>query len=432
MAFIAGLILILSFTILLMIGVPIAISIGLASIVTMMFIFPFDVSIFTVAQKMISGLDSFSLLAVPFFILSGLIMNNGGIAVRLINLSKVLTGRLPGSLDHTNVIGNILFGSISGSSVASAAAIGSIMTPMQSKEGYDRKYSAAVNIASSSAGLLIPPSGTMIIYSLVSGGTSIAALFLAGYLPGILWGLATIIVSYIIAKKKNYPVSSGLTVKQGLKVFVEAIPSLLLIVIVIGGIIAGIFTATEGAAVAVLYSFILSMLYKTLKLKDIPSIVKESVELTSIIMLLIGASASLSFVMSFTGIPETLTEAMLSISDNPIIILLLMNVVLLLIGTFLDITPAVLIFTPIFLPIVTEFGIDPVHFGIILILNLCIGNITPPVGGPLFVGCSIANVEMEDVIKPLMPYYLALVVVLLIVTYFPQLSMLLPDLILSR
>jgi tripartite ATP-independent transporter DctM subunit len=432
MVFLAGFILILSFTILLIIGIPIAISIGLSSIITMIFIFPFDVSVFTVAQKMITGLDSFSLLAVPFFILSGLIMNNGGIAVRLINFSKVLTGRLPGSLDHTNVVGNILFGSISGSSVASAAAIGSIMTPMQSKEGYDRRYSAAVNIASSSAGLLIPPSGTMIIYSLVSGGTSIAALFLAGYLPGILWGLATIIVSYFIAKKKGYPVSNGLTAKQGLKVFVEAIPSLLLIVIVIGGIIAGIFTATEGAAVAVLYSFILSMFYKTLKLKDIPSIVKESVELTSIIMLLIGASASLSFVMSFTGMPEAVTNMMLSISDNPIIILLLMNVILLLIGTFLDITPAVLIFTPIFLPIVTEFGVDPVHFGIILILNLCIGNITPPVGGPLFVGCSIANVDMEDVIKPLMPYYLALVIVLLLVTYFPQLSLLLPDWLLSQ
>ncbi|MDM5199346.1 TRAP transporter large permease [Fictibacillus enclensis] len=424
----AGILLLSIFFILLFIGVPIAISIAGASIATMLILFPFDVAVFTSAQKMVTGLDSFALLAIPFFILSGIIMNNGGIALRLINVAKLLSGRLPGSLAHTNVMGNMLFGSISGSSVAAAAAIGGVMSPIQKKEGYDQTYSAAVNIASAPTGLLIPPSGLLIIYSLVSGGTSVAALFMAGYVPGILWGIATMIVAYVIAKKKKYSVSQRITVKDGLKVIWEAIPSLLLIVIVLGGIIAGIFTATEGAAIAVAYSLVLSMMYRTFKWKQLPKMLLETVEMTAVIMLLIGTSTILSLVMSFTGIPEAISQGLLSLTDNPIIILLIMNVILLIIGTFMDITPAVLIFTPIFLPIVSSFGMDPVHFGIMMAFNLCIGNITPPVGSALFVGASVAKVKIEQVVKPLLPFYAVIILVLMIVTFIPQVSLALPKL----
>ncbi|MGG4488086.1 TRAP transporter large permease [Metabacillus idriensis] len=424
----AGLILLSVFFVLLVVGVPIAISIAGASIATMLILFPFDVAVFTSAQKMITGLDSFALLAVPFFVLSGIIMNNGGIAIRLINLAKLLAGRMPGSLAHTNVLGNMLFGSISGSSVASAAAIGGVMSPLQDKEGYERTYSAAVNIASAPTGLLIPPSGLLIIYSLVSGGTSVAALFIAGYVPGILWGLATMLVAYFIAKKKNYPIAPRIPFSHGLKVFLDSIPSLLLIVVVLGGIIAGVFTATEGAAIAVAYSLVLSIIYRTFSFKKLPKMLLETVEMTAVIMLLIGTSTILSLVMSFTGIPEAISSGLLSLTDSPIIILLIMNLILLIIGTFMDITPAVLIFTPIFLPVVTAFGMDPVHFGIMMAFNLCIGNITPPVGSALFVGCSIGKVKMEQVIKPLLPFYGAIIVVLLAVTFIPEISLSLPKL----
>jgi tripartite ATP-independent transporter DctM subunit len=424
----AGLLLLFVFFLLLFLGVPIAISIAGASLVTMLVLFPFDIAVFTAAQKMVAGLDSFSLLAIPFFILSGVIMNNGGIAIRLINFAKVLSGRMPGSLAHTNVVGNMLFGSISGSSVAAAAAIGGVMSPLQKKEGYNPAYSAAVNIASAPTGLLIPPSGLLIVYSLVSGGTSIAALFIAGYIPGILWGLATMAVAYVIAKKKNYPIAPKITLSQVMKVFLDAIPSLLLVFIVIGGIIAGVFTATEGAAIAVAYSLILSMFYRTFNVKDVPKMLMETVEMTAIIMLLIAASTILSLVMAFTGIPEAISSGILSLTDNPILILLLMNVILLVIGTFMDITPAVLIFTPIFLPIAVSIGMDPVHFGIMMCLNLCIGSITPPVGSALFVGSSVGKVKIEQLVKPLLPFYAAIIVVLLLVTYIPQVSMVLPGL----
>ena len=302
------------------------------------------------------------------------------------------------------------------------------MSPLQEKEGYDRTYSAAVNIASAPTGLLIPPSGLLIIFSLVSGGTSVAALFMAGYLPGILWGLATMVVACMIAKKKKYPVAPKITISQGFKVLLDAIPSLLLIVIVIGGIIAGVFTATEGAAIAVAYSLLLSLFYRTLKWKQLPKMLLETVEITAVIMFLVGTSTMLSLVMAFTGIPTAISNGILGITDNPILILLMMNIILLIIGTFMDITPAVLIFTPIFLPIVESFGMESVHFGIMIVFNLCIGNITPPVGSALFVGCSIGKVDIERVVKPILPFYAAIMIVLLIVTYIPQISLVLPQL----
>ncbi|WHY01698.1 TRAP transporter large permease [Neobacillus sp. DY30] len=429
MAVEAGLVLLFVFTLLLVLSVPISVSIAIASIATILTQLPYDMAIFTAGQKLVTGIDNFSLLAVPFFILAGILMTNGGIAERLVNFAKVLVGRMPGSLAHTNVVGNMLFGSISGSSVASAVAIGGVMGPMQNKEGYDPRFSAAANIASAPTGLIIPPSQTLIIYSLASGGTSIAALFIAGYLPGILWGLLCMVVAFIIAKKSKYPVPERVTFRIAMKTFFDAIPSLMLIVIVIGGILAGIFTATEAAAVAVLYTLILSLVYRTVTVKDLPRILIESVELTCMIMLLVAASGVMSWVMSFTGIPQMISDLMMGISSSPIIILLIMNIFLLIIGTFMDITPAVLIFTPIFLPIVTGFGMDPVHFGIMLVLNLCVGNITPPVGSALFAGVSVAKLELEDVIKPLLPFYGAIIVALLLVTYIPQISMFLPKLL---
>ena len=429
MAVQAGLVLLIIFALLLILRVPISISIAIASIATILTQLPFDLSIFVAAQKLVTSIDNFSLLAVPFFILAGILMTNGGIAERLVNFAKVLVGRMPGSLASTNIVGNMLFGSISGSSVASAIAIGGVMGPMEKKEGYDPRFSAAANIASAPTGLLIPPSQSLIIYSLASGGTSIAALFIAGYLPGILWGLLCMVVAMFIAKRNKYPISAKVTPKIAFKTFLDAIPSLMLIVIVIGGILAGIFTATEAAAVAVIYSLILAFIYKNVKIKDLPRIIIESVVLTCMIMLLVAASGVMSWVMSYTGIPQMISDVLMGISSNPIIILLLINVLLLIVGTFMDITPAILIFTPIFLPVVTAFGMDPVHFGIMLVLNLCVGNITPPVGSALFAGASVAKLELEDVIKSLLPFYGAIIVALLLVTFIPEISLLLPRLL---
>lgn len=424
----AGVLLFVSFFVLLSLGLPISVCIGISSFLTAFLVVPFDVSVFTAAQKMVAGIDSFALLAVIFFILSGSIMNNGGIAIRLINLAQLISGRVPGSLAHTNVVGNMLFGSISGSAVAAAAAIGGVMAPIQKKKGYDAPFSAAVNIASAPTGLLIPPSGVLILYSLVSGGTSISALFLAGYMPGILMGLAVILIAYIIARREKYPVEKVVGFSEAVKIVLDAIPSLMLIVIVIGGIVAGVFTATEGAAVAVLYSLILSLFYRSLKWSDIPKILIETIIMTGIVLFLVGASSIMSWVLAFTGIPSAFGQALLTISDNSVVILLIMNVILLIVGTFMDLTPAVLIFTPIFLPIAIQLGIDPVHFGIILVFSLCIGTMTPPVGSCLFVGCSVSKVSIEEVIRPLIPFFAALVVALLLVTYIEPISLFLPKL----
>lgn len=424
----AGVVLFGLFFLLLAIGVPIAVGIAVSSFVAALTIVPLDVAIFTAAQKIFQGINSFTLLAIIFFMLSGSIMNNGGIAIRLINLAKLLVGRLPGSLAHTNVVGNMLFGSISGSAVASAAAIGTVMTPLQKKEGYNPAFSAAVNIASAPTGLLIPPTTAFIVYSLVSGGTSISALFMAGYLPGILMGLSIMIAAYFIAKREKYPVSEAPTFKQALKIIIDALPSLSLIVVVIGGIVSGIFTATEGSAIAVLYSLILALFYRQLKLSDIPNMFKSTIIMTGIVLFLVGASSIMSWIMAYAGIPQAITALLLTTSENPIIILLIMNIILLIVGTFMDITPAILIFTPIFLPVALQIGMDPVHFGVMLVFNLCIGITTPPVGSALFIGSSVADVPIESVIKPLLKMYIPLVITLLLVTYLPWISLSIPKL----
>lgn len=421
-----------SFAILLTLGVPVSFAIGLSSLATILLSLPLQPAIAVVAQRMAAGLDNFALLAIPFFILAGNIMNQGGIAIRLINLAKVLGGRLPGSLAHVNIMANMLFGSISGSAVASAAAVGGTMAPLQKKDGYDEHFSAAVNITSCPTGLLIPPSNTLIVFSLVSGGTSIAALFLAGYIPGMIMGLSLMCVAGFIAKRRGYPLAEKPTFAEVSDTVIKAIPSLMLLVIIMGGIIGGIFTATEASAIAVVYTFILAVLiYKEVKLRDLPKIILESAVTTSIVLLLVGASMGMSWAMANAGIPYMIADAMLAISDNPIIILLIINVILLIVGIFMDMTPAVLIFTPIFLPITLDLGIDPVHFGIMMTFNLAIGICTPPVGSALFIGCSVAKVSIDKVIKPLLPFYAALVVALLAVTFFPQLSLFLPGLVLG-
>jgi len=421
-------VLVSSFVVLLAIRVPVAWSIAIASLLTMLISIPALPAFTTIAQRIATGLDSFALLAIPFFILSGQIMNNGGIAKRLINFAKTLVGALPGGLALINIVSAMMMGAIAGSAMASASAMGSILGPEMEKDGYSREFGAAVNITSSTTGLLIPPSNVLIVYSLASGGVSIAALFLAGYIPGILTGLFLMIVAVIWAKNKKYKTGNRSSIKEIFSTFINAIPSLLLLFIVIGGIVAGIFTATEASAIAVLYTLLLAFWYQEISMDDLPKILLDSVGTTAIVMLLIGTSMSMSWIMSYENIPQDLSSALLSISDNKIVILLVINLLLLFVGIFMDMTPAILIFTPIFLPIVTKLGIDPVHFGIMMVLNLSIGLCTPPVGSVLFVGVGIAKTTIEKVIKPLLPLYIAMIVALFIITYFPILSKWLPSL----
>lgn len=428
-AILCGLIILITLIIMLIAGVPIAVALGVSSVCAILPIMDFDVAVLTGAQRIFSGISVFSLLAIPFFILAGNIMNKGGIAIRIINLAKVITGRTPGALAQTNILANMLFGAISGSGTAAASAMGSIIGPIEKEEGYDSSFSAAVNVATAPTGLLIPPSNVMITFSLVSGGASVAALFMAGYIPGILWGLACMAVVYFMAKKRGYRSTAKYTAAEAFKIFLQALPCLLLIIIVIGGIIAGVFTATEGSVVAVVYSLILSLVfYKSIKLKDLPKIFIESAEMTGIIIFLIGVSGIMSWVMAFTNIPEAVSAGMLAISSSKIVILLLINIILLVVGTFMDMTPAVLIFTPIFLPICEALGMNMIHFGIMMIFNLCIGTITPPVGTTLFVGVKVGGVKIETVIRQLLVYFAAIFIVLLLVTYIPQLSLWLPSL----
>ncbi len=482
MEFIEIIVLVVSFIVLIAIGVPIAFSIGISGILTMLVSIDFLPAVTTFSHRMATGLNSFALLAIPFFILAGNLMNSGGIAIRLIDFARVLVGNIPGGVAMVNVLANMLFGAISGSAAASASAIGSIMQPEMKKEGYPENFSAAVNITSATTGLSIPPSNILIVYSLASGGVSITALFLAGYLPGILTGLGIMVtaVTMLVYRFNGYRAAlrtigivaiiaisaillyqaisfsrqtfsttinsiflylfvAGIgafavykTIRnkkkalQGMKIFLDAIPSLLMLVIVIGGIVAGFFTATEASAIAVLYSLILAFIYRQVSVRDLPAIILRSVKTTGIVMLLVATSIGLSWIMAYENIPQNVSEGLLSVSNNPFIILLVINLILLVVGTFMDMTPAVLIFTPIFLPIVTSMGVDPIHFGIIMVLNLSVGLCTPPVGSVLFIGCSVAGLSIDKVLKPLVPMFIAMFVVLMLVTYFPQISLWLP------
>lgn len=421
-------ILVISFLILLSIGVPVAWSIGISCVLTLVVSMDSMPAYTTVAQRMATGLDSFALLAIPFFILAGQMMNQGGIATKLIAFAKALIGSLPGGLIYVNVIAAMLFGAISGSAVAAASAIGGILGPRMEEENYSREFGAAINVTSSTTGLVIPPSNVLIVYSLASGGVSIASLFLAGYIPGILMGLALMLTAAVWIKKKKYPAGERSSAKHLLFTFLDALPSLFMLIVVIGGIVAGIFTATEASAIAVLYTLVLSLIYRELTVNKLFNVFLSSVGTTAIVMLLIATSMSMSWVMSYENIPQAVSDALLGLSENKIVILLIINLLLLFVGTFMDMTPAVLIFTPIFLPVLENLGVDPVHFGIMMVMNLCVGLCTPPVGSVLFIGVGVAKTTIEKVIKPLLPLYVVMAIVLLLITYVPELSLWLPEL----
>ena len=415
---------------LMFLGVPISYSIGISSLSAILTCIPLDVAVLTAAQRTFVGMSKFSLTAIPFFVLAGNIMNQGGIAKRLVNFVMAILGKLPGALLVTNVGTNALFGAISGSAAAAAAAVGSMIRDGAEEAGYDPAITAAANAASAPSGLLIPPSNAMITYSLAAGGTSVAALFMAGYVPGLIWALACAIVGVLLAMKKGYKGTPGKFSWKNLGVAtLQALPSLSLIVVVIGGIIGGIFSATEGSAICVVYALILAICYKSITLKSLWKIVVDSAKTSGMIVFLIGVSNILGWVMAFMQIPDAVANALLGITNNKYILLLIMNVILLISGTFMDVTPAILIFTPLFLPICTGFGMDPIQFGLILIYNLCIGNITPPVGNTLFVGIKVGKTSLAKVMPYMLMFYVAIIAGLMLVTYVPAVTMFLPGLV---
>ncbi len=423
------LVLFASFAILLFLKVPVAYAIGISTACSLLLNLDKLPGLTTIAQRMTSGLDSFALLAIPFFVLAGEIMKRGGIANRLIKFANSLVASLPGGLAYVNVLASMLFGAISGSAIAATSAIGSIMTDKMEEEGYPREFSASVNITSSTTGLLIPPSNILIVYALASGGAaSVAALFLAGYLPGILVGFALMGYIAFVAINKKFKRGKRATFSEIWNHFKRAFLSLLLLVVVVGGIVAGIFTATEASAIAVLYAALLSLAYGDISVRDFPDILLSAAKTTAVVMFLISTSMAMSWLFSFQGIPQMISEFLLEQFSDKFVIFLIINLILLVIGTFMDITPAVLIFTPIFLPVVMELGMDPVHFGIVMVLNLCIGLCTPPVGTILFVGSGVAKVSVSKVIKPLLAFIGIMIIVLLLVIYIPGISLYLPSL----
>ena len=416
-----------SFFVMLFAGVPISAGIGIASIITAI-MSGMDGNIFalTAAQRCFSGCDSFSLLALPFFSLGGNIMNKGGIAKRLVRLARLLVGWVPGYLAATNVLANMFFGAVSGSSVAATSAMGSIMSPLELDDGYDPNYSAAVNICSAPTGILIPPSGPLILYSITAGGVSVAALFMGGYLTGALLGIAVAGLAIFLAVRKGYKASAVKEEDPAWKIVLEAVPSLLAVIIVMGGILTGIFTATEAGVVMCLYCTLLAIIYREMSIKTFYDLLADTMKSSATILFLIAASSIMSYVMSYSGIPAAISEGLMSVSNNRYMIILIMNVFLLVMGMFLDLTPAVLIFTPIFLPIATSVGMSPVHFGLMLIMNLGIGSVTPPVGSCLFVGCGVGRVKIEGVTKYIVPIFTAMVISLFLVSFIPAIPLLVP------
>lgn len=426
----AAIVLVILFFFLLIMGTPVSFSIITSAAVTItMFLSP-QFATFIAAQKLTTGIDSFSLLAVPFFILAGNLMGSGGLAQRLVNLAMLFLGKVPGSLALTNIAGNAMFGSLSGSGIAAASAMGSVLQGPEKEAGYEPEFSAATNIATAPVGQLIPPTNAFIIFSAACGGTSVATLLIAGWVPGLLWAGLCMIVAFAIAKKRGYVVKSSekITMPYVLKTIWAAVPSILMVIIIIGGILSGAFSPTEASGVAVVYAFILSaFIYRSIKLRDVKDILVNTACMTTIVMLIIGASSVLSFVLSFTGLPQAISSALLAVTDNKYLLLLIINIILLIVGTFMDMAPALLIFTPIFLPVIQSIGMSEIQFGVMMVMNLAIGTVTPPVGSVLFVGCSVANLRVEKVVPRLIPYFVAMVVGLLLITYVPAFSLWLPS-----
>jgi tripartite ATP-independent transporter DctM subunit len=419
----------LGLLLLMFLNVPIAIATGLATLIGIYLVEGFPIAV--LVQRMYVGIDSFTLLAIPLFILTGRLMALGGITSDLIKLSKSLIGFARGGLAYVNIVASMFFAGITGSATADTASIGAILIPAMIGRGYEKDFSVAVTATSSTIGIMIPPSIPMVIYG-VSAGVSVGKLFLGGIIPGILTGITLMTVSYILAVKRNYPAEERMPFKETIKVILRGIPPLLTVVIIIGGIISGIFTATEAAGIAALYSFLLGTLYyRELKIKDIPQMMIEVSVITGMVTLMIGTASALGWLFSSQNVPYLIGNFLLSITDNVYLILLLFNILLLFVGTWLDLSPAVIIFTPILLPIVTNLGINPIHFGVIMVVNLGIGLFTPPVGVCLFVSCGIAGISISDVIKAFIPFFLSMLFILLLITYIPQLVMFLPNLIMT-
>jgi tripartite ATP-independent transporter DctM subunit len=418
------------FAVLCLLGVPVAYALGLAAILAALWL---DLPLEAVMLKTSDGMDDFALLAIPFFILAGGIMAEGGMATRLVNLAKVFVGFIRGGLSLVNILASTMFGCISGSSVADTAAIGSVMIPQMEKAGYPRLFAVNVTIAGSLQPLLIPPSHNAVIYSLAAGGTiSVAHLFIAGIIPGFLLGVSLMSLCFYIARRDNFPKGDVIPLGQAIKIAGEAVWGLLTVVIIIGGILSGIFTPTESAAVACVYSFLVTMfIYRDYKWHELPLLVGRVVRTVGMVMIMIGFSVAFGYMMAIMQVPAKATAFFLTIADNKYTLLLLINVLLLVLGTFMDLAPMLLICTPIFLPVIKQFGIDPVHFGMIMILNLGIGLLTPPVGPTLAVGCAIGKVSMEAVSKSIMIFYIPMLIVLILVTYIPALSLWLPSILLN-
>jgi len=425
------LVMVLLFGLFLLLNVPVAVAICLSTLATAALVMgTIDIAAATVAERMATGVYSFSLLAIPFFILSGLLMGQGGMARRLTDLATALVGRFPGGLAFVNVLSCMLFGAVSGSATAAVSSIGGFIIPEMERRGYNREFGVALTITSATTGLLIPPSNIMIVYALVSGGAvSIAALFIAGILPGLVFGMFLMIAAGILCRRNGYGAAEAQPLSAVWQAFRRAFLSLLLIVIVLVGIMKGIFTATEAAAIAVAYSFGLSVLvYREVSWKDLPGVLLQTGITTAVVFLLIATSMAMSWILTLEEIPQQVSAFMLGLSDRPVVLLLLINLLLLIVGTFMDMTPAVLIFTPIFWPVVAKFGMSPVHFGIMLIANLCIGLCTPPVGTCLFVGCGVGRTSIARVVPAAVPFFVALLAALMLVTFVPALSNWLPSL----
>lgn len=421
-------ILIVSFAVLLIANVPVAFCIGIATLLAMFAAGRGVLNVTLEAQRMATGIDSFQLLAIPFFILSGLLMGHGGIARRLIDCANVFVGPFRGGLAHVSTVACMLFGSISGSAAAAISSIGSFLIPEMRRTGYRREFGASITITAATTGLLIPPSNIMIVYSMASEGVSVAAIFVAGVIPGVLVGLALMLVAGFISIRRGYGRGERMALWPAVWRITRAIPALLLIVIILGGILRGVFTATEASAIAVVYALLLSVvIYREVKLRDIPKLLVQCCVITSIVLLLVATSVAMSKFLAEQQVPQEASAALLGLTDNKYAILLIINLILLAVGTFMDMTPAVLIFTPIFLPVAKNLGMDPIHFGIVMIMNLCIGVCTPPVGTCLFLGCGIAETTVSKIIRHMLPFFAAMIVVLLITTYVPWLSLFLPE-----
>jgi tripartite ATP-independent transporter DctM subunit len=418
-------ILLFSFLILMFLGIPVAYAMGLATLITALWI---DIPLEAVMLKISDGMDDFALLTIPFFVLAGAIMSEGGVARRLVDLAKVFVGFIRGGLALVNVLASTLFGCLSGSSVADTASVGSVMIPQMVRNGYDKVFATNVTICGSVQAILVPPSHNSVIYSIATGGTvSIAALFMAGIFPGLLFGACLIGLILWTARKRNFPASEVVPLGKALWIALDAVWGLITIVIILGGILSGVFTAIESGAVACVYALFCTMvIYKEYKWRDLPKLLHRVTKTVAMVMMVIGFAAGFGYLMAIMQLPAKATELFLHVTENKYMMLLLINILLLALGTFMDMAPMILICTPILLPVVKAMGVDPVHFGMIMLLNLGIGLITPPVGPTLFVGCAIGKVTMEEVSRELWPFYGAMCVALLIVTYFPGLSLWLP------